>query len=67
MSKDNYDFGFTNYRGIHGEPVVEWELIRPDPLYKVKMAVAYIGLAISGSMVVAPMAWVELFKWIFSK
>jgi hypothetical protein len=67
MSKDNYDFGFTDYRGIHGEPVIEWELISPDPLYKVKMAFAYICLALSVSMVVAPMAWVELFKWVFFK
>lgn len=67
MSKESYSFGFTDYRGIHGTPVIEWEPIRPDPFHKLKMAFSYIGLAISVSMMVAPLAWVELFKWVFVK
>ena len=66
MDKENkYSFGWTDYGANYGRPDVEWKMIDPDPFFKFKMVLAYIGLAIGLSMAVAPMAWVQLFMWIF--
>ena len=61
-----YDFGFTDYRAIHGTPDVEWTPIKVSRTYDYQLILAYVGLAISMSMVVAPMAWVKLFMWLLS-
>jgi len=66
MKKDQYKIGFTDYRGIHGDPVIEWEPIRYSRKFEWGLAFCYFMLAISVSMTVAPMVWVELFKWMLS-
>ena len=67
MDKDRYTFGFSDYRGEHGTPKVEWEPIESDRSYDLGEFIAYIGLAAGVSMTVAPMAWVQLFKWFLTR
>ena len=64
--KANYTFGYTDPRANHGEPAVEWEPISYSRKYDWSEAIAAIGFGLGVSMAVAPMAWVELFKWLFT-
>ena len=66
MSKENYIFGFSDYREIYGTPNFEYQEIKLNPFDKYKLFFAYIFFALSVSMVVAPFAWVQLFKLILN-
>ena len=61
--REKYTVGWSDYRAEHGTPQVNWEPLRSHRNYDLEEVVAYIGLAISMSMVVAPMAWVQLIAW----
>jgi hypothetical protein len=66
MKLNRYTFGYTDYHAIYGEPFIEWQPIKASNKYKYSLAACYVGLALSMSMVVAPMAWVKLFMWALS-
>ena len=64
--KTKYTFGFTDYQGNFMATMTELEQTRYSRKYDWSEAIAAIGLGLSVSMIVAPMAWVELFKWMLS-
>ena len=64
--KTNYTFGYTDPRAMYGDPKIEWEPIRCNRRYDWSEAIAAVGFGLSVSMAVAPMAWVELFRWLFT-
>lgn len=63
---DKYTVGWSDPRAEHGTPKVEWEPIESDRNYDLEEVVAYIGLATGVSMVLAPMAWVQLIAWVLA-
>lgn len=64
--KANYSYGHTDPRAMYGDPKVELEPIQCNRRYDWSETIAAVGFGLGVSMAVAPMAWVELFKWIFS-
>ena len=64
--RQRYTFGYTDHRSSHGEPAVKWEPMRYIRKYDWSTPMAAIGLGLGISMIIAPMAWVELFKWMLS-
>ena len=66
MKKEQYKFGFTDYRAMYGDPKVEWTPIKPSRRYDFGLAFCYFMVAVGVSMVVAPIAWVKLFQWMLS-
>ena len=67
MNKDRYIFGWTDPKGIYGEPHVEYEPIKMAWWARDwAMAFAHIMLALSLTMVFAPMLWVKLIFWVLA-
>jgi hypothetical protein len=66
MKKEKYLFGYTDPRALYGDPKVEWEPIKVSRIYEWCLIFCYFMLALSVSMIVAPMAWVQLFQWMMS-
>jgi len=63
--RQRYAFGYNDVRGYLNPHY------KPEPFNKPikvswRLKAAYIGLFISGSMALAPMAWVKLFQWLFT-
>jgi len=65
-NKANYTFGYTDPRAMYGDSKTEWEPTTYSHKRDLSEAMAAIGFGLGVSMIVAPMAWVELFKWIFT-
>jgi hypothetical protein len=66
MNKDRYTIGWSDYRAQYGTPKVEWEPIHPKYSYNAREYLAYVGMATGVSMMVAPMAWVQLIAWVLA-
>lgn len=61
-----YTFGYSDPIGQYGIMAVGY--IPPKKSYSMTKSyiIAGIGYGISASMMLAPMAWVEMFKWMLS-
>jgi hypothetical protein len=64
--QDKFAFGYTDPRAMYGDPSVEWEPIIHSRKHDWSEAIAAVGFGLGVSMAVAPMAWVEMIKWIFT-
>ena len=64
---NKYEFGYSDYYLLNDleRPNVEVEYFSLGVWYYISMAFAYVLLAISISMVVAPYAWVYFFNYLF--
>ena len=59
-----YYYGWNDYRAIYGTANFEFQQIKVNPFNKYMVIFAYIFFALSVSMVIAPFAWVQLFRWL---
>jgi hypothetical protein len=67
MKHERYAVGYTDCRGIYGDPDVKWEPIKVSWWAKDwAMFVAYFMFFVGVSMALAPMAWVLFFQWVFA-